>query len=252
MALLMAAAAVLATAVPASARPSCELDPTACPAPPPPKPPAATDKAPTGAVDGSREENGLLTIFGYAADANGGPVTVDFRLDGALVASKPANLYNTWPIGFIGYSHSVAIPPVGPRHELCATARNVRDGSTPTAADKALGCVTSRPAAPTNLVVTASPGGDLDNVALTWDDNAIGESGYAVELYFGYPVYDDRGHVIGIQTYRASRAVSAHEGTGRMSCVLSGVSRHMTIGLTVRTVDGLRFSDPVSASFFTP
>ncbi|MFJ6196689.1 hypothetical protein [Micromonospora sp. NPDC092111] len=243
---------VLATSGAASASPICETNPMGCEPPPPPPPPARTDKAPTGAAQATGvQDNGILGITGWATDSNGGPVTVDITFDGALVASKPASDFRVrLPAGPIGFTHTVVVPPTGPVRRLCATARNVPDGSTPAAPSVPLGCVDSRPSKPTDLVLSAESNYNRSTLRLAWTDNATDETSYLVTLSYLRRHWED--NYSWLEPVTASIVVPAQPGTGRMSLVLADQDANTHFQVLVNSRVGEITSETLSGAVTAP
>ncbi|MFI7662755.1 hypothetical protein ACIBTW_28145 [Micromonospora parva] len=249
---LLTTLGVLTTPGAAGAVPICETNPLGCEPPPPPPPPTPTDKAPTGTAQATGpQNNGVLGITGWAADSNGWPVTLDITFDGAQVASKPASDFRTWlPTGPFGFTHTVVVPPTGPVRRLCATARNVPDGSTPVAAAVPLGCVSSRPSKPTDLVSTAESAYNRSILRLGWTDNATDETSYLVTLSYLRRHWE--GNYSWQEPMSESFVVAAQPGTGRMSLVLSDQDANTHFQVLVNSRVGEITSESLSGGVTAP
>lgn len=94
--------------------------------------------APVGSAEFAQDAGGFFTnqiggmrVSGLVTDGNGGPVTVDIKINGVKVATELANRY--WPTGNNLYSATVELP-MG-NSTVCAVARNFGGGTSVT-----LGC----------------------------------------------------------------------------------------------------------------
>ncbi|MFB9238447.1 hypothetical protein ACFFWC_23445 [Plantactinospora siamensis] len=130
---LVVGLALTATPSAAQARPNCDV-----PDPPPICFPGGDQGgAPTGTAQFDQsgafftDQIGAVEVSGHADDPDGGPVTVDVKVDGVLSATLVANGY--WPTGNDVYSGTVKIPVGTPT--VCAIARNYGGGTAVT-----LGC----------------------------------------------------------------------------------------------------------------
>ncbi|MFC7531659.1 hypothetical protein [Actinoplanes sp. GCM10030250] len=255
---LGALAASTLFAAPASAKPTCDdpIPPPGCEEPgepgDPPPPPGA-DQQPQGWLDAYHYESGRLRVTGWAADPDGGPVSIMVSVDGAPAGPFAAASRYAARNADVGFDITVPAPSNAGSHRVCVTALNV-PGGTGYAPSSTLSCPSYQvdPAVPGNLTVTAGTSG-FDNayVDVAWSDNSSGESHYALNLSWMALVMGRDGKWVRVTEARAVQAAGL-PGTGWTGTRVTGLPSNTYIMVTLATVEAGRYSATVTGGVRTP
>lgn len=130
---------------------------------------------PQGDLASATRVPGGVRVTGWAADADGGPVTVVFTIGGTQVGSLVANQSDPTVSGNVAFN---GVVPAVPGYQICATARNIGSGG-----DVVIGCLdVSIPFLPFGTLERVERSAEQVNVAgWTIDPDTI--SPIAVKIY---------------------------------------------------------------------
>lgn len=181
-----------------------------------------------------------FTVDGPSTALTAPALTIEWRLDGAVIAGQKARtltrLSNTIGNGTHTLLATVTDPTTKVRKDTAGLLSDTHSWT--------LNLTNQGPAAPTNLIATAKPDGGID---LTWTDNASDEGGFAIDRAIGTGAFTELGRVgIDATSYTDTSATAGTATKYRVKGINAADSAVFGAASTVVTVTPEVAPAPVS------